>query len=82
MKDCYSIDKKTIKALEKEIQTLEKIIRHKDKMVTRLSFTDFDGKKFLEGINTYNQLEDEVIEKYAPNVVQGIQKLSKWAKNL
>ena len=51
-------------------------------MVTRLSFTDFDGKKFLEGINTYNQLEDEVIEKYAPNVVQGIQKLSKWAKNL
>ena len=54
----------------------------KDKMVTRLSFTDFDGKKFLEGINTYNQLEDEVIEKYAPNVVQGIQKLSKWAKNL
>ncbi len=54
----------------------------KDKMVTRLSFTDFDGKNFLEGINTYNQLEDEVIEKYAPNVVQGIQELSKWAKNL
>ena len=43
---------------------------------------DFDGKILLEGINTYNQLEDEVIEKYAPNVVHGIQKLSKWAKNL
>tara|TARA_A100001011_G_scaffold64589_1_gene65244 strand:- start:692 stop:1927 length:1236 start_codon:yes stop_codon:yes gene_type:complete len=54
----------------------------KDKMVTRLSFTDFDGKKFLEGINTHNQLEDEVIEKYAPNVVKGIEELSKWSKNL
>jgi len=54
----------------------------KNKMVARLSFTDFDGKKFLEGISTYNQLEDEVIEKYAPNVVRGIQELSKWAKNL
>tara|TARA_Y100000813_G_scaffold160069_1_gene120357 strand:+ start:290 stop:535 length:246 start_codon:yes stop_codon:yes gene_type:complete len=36
MTDFYNIDKKTIKALEKEIQTLEKIIRHKDKMITRL----------------------------------------------
>ena len=51
-------------------------------MVTRLRFADFDGKKFLEGINTHNQLEDEVIEKYAPNVVKGIEELSKWSKNL
>ncbi len=36
MTDFYNIDKETIKALEKEIQTLEKIIRHKDKMITRL----------------------------------------------
>ena len=36
MTDFYNIDKKTIKALEKEIQTLEKINRHKDKMITRL----------------------------------------------
>ncbi len=54
----------------------------KNKMVTRLSFTDFDGKKFLDNITSYNQLEDEVIEKYAPNVVQGIERLSNWAKNL
>ena len=27
-------------------------------------------------------LDDKIIEKYAPNVVEGIQKLSNWAKNL
>ena len=54
----------------------------KDKMLTRLSYTDFDGKKFLENVNTTNQLEDEVIEKYAPNIVEGTEKLSKWAKSL
>ena len=54
----------------------------KDKMLTRLSYTDFDGKKFLENVNTNNQLEDEVIEKYAPNIVEGTEKLSKWAKSL
>tara|TARA_A100001011_G_C14183985_1_gene788178 strand:- start:305 stop:1225 length:921 start_codon:yes stop_codon:yes gene_type:complete len=55
---------------------------NKNKMVTRLSFTDFDGKKFLENIKTYNELNDEVIKKYAPNVVEGVEKLSKWAKSL
>ena len=55
---------------------------NKNKMLTRLSFTDFDGKKFLENIKTYNELNDEVIKKYAPNVVEGVEKLSKWAKSL
>ena len=54
----------------------------KNKMVARLSFTDFDGKNFLENVTSYNQLEDEVVEKYAPNVVAGVNKLSKWAKTL
>ena len=26
--------------------------------------------------------EQSIIEKYAPNVVEGVQKLSNWAKNL
>ena len=29
-----------------------------------------------------NSLSDKIIEKYAPNVVEGVQKLSNWAKNL
>jgi len=27
-------------------------------------------------------ITDNLIEKYSPNVVEGIKKLSKWAKNL
>ena len=27
-------------------------------------------------------INDDIIEKYAPNVVEGVTKLSKWAKNL
>ena len=27
-------------------------------------------------------INDKIIEKYAPNVVEGIKKLSNWAKNL
>ena len=27
-------------------------------------------------------ISDKMIEKYAPNVVEGVQKLSNWAKNL
>ena len=52
------------------------------KMLTRLSYTDFDGTLFLN--NTFNDLiiTHDLIEKYAPNVVEGVKKLSFWAKKL
>ena len=43
---------------------------------------DFDGTKFLEANINGKMLNDKIIEKYAPNVVEGIKKLSNWAKNL
>ena len=52
------------------------------KMLTRLSYTDFNGAEFLKANVNGNLLDDKIIEKYAPNVVEGIQKLSNWAKNL
>ena len=52
------------------------------KMLTRLSYTDFNGAEFLKTNVNGNLLDDKIIEKYAPNVVEGIQKLSNWAKNL
>ena len=52
------------------------------KMLTRLCYIDFDGKKFLNSNINGKLLEDKIIEKYAPNVVEGIKKLSNWAKNL
>ena len=53
-----------------------------DKMLTRLSYTDFDGTKFFRSVVNYNSIDDDMIKKYAPNVVEGVSKLSNWAKNL
>ncbi len=55
---------------------------NKDRMLTRLSYTDFDGGQFLKNVSNSDKLGDDIIEKYAPNVVEGINKLSEWSKNL
>ena len=52
------------------------------KMLTRLCYIDFDGSEFLKASINGKMLDDKIIEKYAPNVVEGVQKLSNWAKNL
>ena len=52
------------------------------KMLTRLSYTDFDGDKFLGNISNEEIINDALIEKYAPNVVNGIKRLSIWAQKL
>ena len=51
-------------------------------MLTRLSYTDFDGTEFFKNVTNYNSIDDDMIKKYAPNVVEGVSKLSNWAKNL
>ncbi len=52
------------------------------KMLTRLCYIDFDGTEFLNAPINGKILDDKIIEKYAPNVVEGVKKLSNWAKNL
>ena len=52
------------------------------KMLTRLSYTDFDGTQFFKNVTDYKTISEEMVRKYAPNVVEGITKLSNWAKNL
>ena len=52
------------------------------KMLTRLCYIDFDGDEFLKAPLMGKNLDDKIIEKYAPNVVEGVRKLSNWAKNL
>ena len=53
-----------------------------NKMLTRLCYIDFDGAEFLKAPINGKTLNDKIIEKYAPNVVEGVKKLSNWAKNL
>ena len=52
------------------------------KMFTRLSYTDFNGTKFIENVSSKNIISDSMVEKYAPNVADGVKILSKWAKKL
>ena len=53
-----------------------------NKMLVRLSFTDFDGSRFLKNVTYSNDISKSDIEKYAPNVVAGVKILSNWAKKL
>ena len=51
-----------------------------NKMLTRLSYTDFDGSEFLKNISNGKNVENDMVEIYAPNVAEGVKKLSIWAK--
>ena len=50
------------------------------KMITRLSFTDFDGNKFMNNIDLDSDINDEHIKLYAPKVVEGVNKLKSWVE--
>jgi aspartate aminotransferase len=52
------------------------------RMLTRLSYTDFDGENFFRNVTNCNSISDDMVEKYAPNVAEGVKKLSNWVKNL
>jgi len=53
-----------------------------NRMIARLSFTDFDGNKFLINTSGCKEINQDIVFKYAPNVVEGVKKLKKWAENL
>jgi len=53
-----------------------------NKMVVRLSYTDFDGSNFLKKTSGSKNLDKEDLEKYAPNIVEGVIKLKKWSNSL
>ena len=51
-------------------------------MVARLSYTDFDGKNFLDNTTGSKKLDNVDIKKYAPNIVEGVSKLVAWSKSV
>tara|TARA_Y100001935_G_C17266962_1_gene489708 strand:- start:167 stop:787 length:621 start_codon:yes stop_codon:yes gene_type:complete len=53
-----------------------------NKMITRLSFTDFDGQKFMDQINENQNIDNETIKKLAPKIVEGVNNLKKWSESL
>jgi len=53
-----------------------------DKMLARLSFTDFDGSEFLNNTSGCKNIDEKLIIKFAPNIIEGVHKLKKWSENL
>ena len=54
----------------------------KNKMFVRLSFTDFDGKKFMQETQNEQIINNDLILKFAPKIVEGVEKLKKWSESI
>ena len=50
----------------------------KDKLITRLSFTDFDGKEFMDNLPEKQNLDNSLVDKFAPKIVEGTKRLKAW----
>ena len=55
---------------------------NKNKMLARLSFTDFDGQNFMNKIVNEKKINNELILKLAPKVVEGVNRLKKWSESI
>jgi len=53
-----------------------------NKMLARLSYTDFDGTNFLRNTLGSNKLDDADLKKNAPNIVDGVSLLKRWSNSL
>jgi len=54
----------------------------KTRMLVRLSFTDFDGKKFMQETQNEQIINNDLILKFAPKIVEGVNKLKKWSESI
>jgi len=53
----------------------------KDKLIARLSFTDFDGKVFMNSLTEKNELDNSLVDKFAPKIVEGTKRLKAWVES-
>jgi len=54
----------------------------KKRMLARLSFTDFNGQDFMKNIKGEKKIDNDLILKFAPKIVEGINKLKKWSESI
>ena len=52
-----------------------------DKIVARLSFTDFNGENFMKNISNNENISLNVISKFAPKVVEGTKRIKEWVES-
>ena len=53
-----------------------------NKLVARLSYTDFDGATFLKNTLGRKKLDKADLKKYTPNIVNGVFALKEWSNSL
>ena len=51
-------------------------------MLARLSFTDFDGQEFMSKIEDNQKIDNYHIAKFAPKIIEGVDKLKKWSESI
>jgi len=51
-----------------------------EKMISRLSYTDFDGKNFMSNINLDTKIDEDIIKKFAPKITEGAKRIKEWAE--
>ena len=51
-----------------------------EKMISRLSYTDFDGKNFISNINLDTKLDEDLIKKFAPKITEGTKRIKEWVE--
>ena len=56
---------------------------NQQKMLTRLSFTDFNGQEFMKNISDKKEVaSNDLVLKFAPKVVEGVNRLKKWSESI
>jgi len=53
-----------------------------NKMLARLSYTDFDGSNFFKNTLGSKKLDNADLKKHAPNIVNGVSILKEWSNSL
>ena len=53
-----------------------------DKMLARLSFTDFDGATIMKKISNNKSIDKNLVIELCPKIVEGTLKLKNWSENL
>ena len=52
------------------------------RMLARLSFTDFKGQEFMKNVKSEKKIDNDLILKFAPKIVEGVHKLKKWSESI
>ena len=51
-----------------------------NKMIARISCTDFDGYNFMSNINSDTSIDEDLIKKFAPKIIEGTNRIKDWVE--